>query len=153
MTYKLTAGIVAALALLVVLGLGLVSLFSRRPDNLGIHDGRLAGCPDTPNCVSSQANDEAHRVAPLRFSDPADEARRRLVEILKGSPRVRIIKETETYLHAEFTSAIFRFVDDVEFLIKADSGEIEVRSASRTGRSDLGTNRRRVEVLREKFEG
>ena len=52
--------------------LGLVGCAGDRPDNLGAQDGLLAPCPNSPNCVSSQANDERHRIAPLLFSgDPA----------------------------------------------------------------------------------
>jgi uncharacterized protein (DUF1499 family) len=46
-----------------------------------------------------------------------------------------------------------RFVDDVEFLLVPAERVIHVRSASRVGYSDLGTNRKRVEALRAKFEG
>jgi uncharacterized protein (DUF1499 family) len=65
--------------------------------------------------------------------------------------RVEIIENRDNYLHAEFTSLIFRFVDDVEFLIDAPNGVIQVRSASRKGYSDMGVNRRRVEEIRKQF--
>jgi uncharacterized protein (DUF1499 family) len=58
----------------------------------------------------------------------------------------------DRYIHAEFTSALFRFVDDVEFQIDAESGLIHFRSASRVGRSDLGVNRKRMESIRMAFE-
>lgn len=66
-------------------------------------------------------------------------------------PRTRIRRDEAAYLHAEFRSLIFRFVDDVEFLLDADAGVIHVRSASRLGYSDLGVNRRRVEAIRQAF--
>jgi len=62
-----------------------------------------------------------------------------------------IITEEGSYLHAETRSFLFRFVDDVEFMMDTDSRVIHVRSASRTGYSDLGVNRRRVERLRRAF--
>ena len=138
--------------LLIVLGavvmLALLSVFSRRPDNLGVKDGKLAPCPSTPNCVSStQAADDAHRMEPLRFDGSAAEAMGHLKRVLVGQPRARIITEKETYLHAEFTSLVFRFVDDVEFLIDAEAKVIHFRSASRVGRSDLGANRARMERI------
>ena len=55
---------------------------------------------------------------------------------------------TETYLHAEFKSAVFRFVDDVEFFADEGAGVIQVRSAARVGNSDLGVNRKRLETIR-----
>lgn len=81
----------------------------------------------------------------------ADEAMTRLKRILSGLPRVRIITADERYLHAEFTSLLFRFVDDVEFLIDEDRREVHFRSASRVGYSDLGANRARMEQLRRLF--
>jgi uncharacterized protein (DUF1499 family) len=66
--------------------------------------------------------------------------------------RVRIVTAEECYLHAEFTSALFRFVDDVEFLLDDGTKTIHVRSASRVGYSDLGVNRRRVEAIRYRFD-
>jgi len=65
--------------------------------------------------------------------------------------RTKIVTEKEDYIHVEFRSAIWRFVDDVEFYLGDDGETIHVRSASRMGRSDMGVNRKRVERIREKF--
>jgi uncharacterized protein (DUF1499 family) len=92
-------------------------------------------------------------VAPLSFQGSAVEAKRRLIGVLREMKRAEIKTDRENYVHAEFTSLIFRFVDDVEFLIDASAQVIHVRSASRTGTSDLGVNRRRVEEIRRKFSG
>jgi uncharacterized protein (DUF1499 family) len=119
-----------------------------RPAALGVRDGRLAPCASSPNCVSSQASDETHRIAPLRFSGAAEAAIGRLAEIVRSLPRATLISAAGNYLHAEFRSAIFRFVDDVEFLADEATGVIHVRSASRVGTSDLGVNRRRIEAIR-----
>ena len=75
---------------------------------------------------------------------------RSLREWMKDThPRATIIEETGQYMHVEFRSRIFGFVDDVEFLV--DDRVIQVRSASRVGRSDLGVNRKRIEALRLQF--
>ena len=114
----------------------------RRPDNLGVTNGRLAPCRRTPNCVSSQADpsDPEHYIAALKGTM---EAVRKAVESL---PRATIVSEKQNYLYAEFRSKLLGFVDDVEFF---DDGEaIQVRSASRLGRCDFGVNRARVEKLR-----
>ena len=66
--------------------------------------------------------------------------------------RCRIVAERHDYLRYEFTSFVFRFVDDVEFLIDQDTKLIHFRSASRVGHSDLGANRRRMVRFREAFE-
>jgi uncharacterized protein (DUF1499 family) len=120
-----------------------------RPVNLGVRDGKLAPCPASPNCVSSQGADRDHAVAPLRFAGSPGDAMDRIKGLVNGMPRARIVSETTVYLHAEFTSALFRFVDDVEFLIDEPGGTVHVRSASRIGSSDLGVNRKRVEAIRQ----
>jgi uncharacterized protein (DUF1499 family) len=112
----------------------------------------LAPCPPVHNCVSSRATDAPHRVEPLRFEEAADDAMRRAVTAIGKLPGARIVTTSDTYLRAEVTTPVFRFVDDLELLIDADSQVIHVRSASRAGRWDLGTNRRRVERLRKLFE-
>ncbi len=123
------------------------SMFSwKRPDDLGVRGGQLAPCKRSPNCVSSQANpaDVEHYVAPLHGSMQA------LHQALKAMPRVSVISESDNYLHAEFRTRLMRFVDDVEFYL--DGTVIHVRSCSRLGRRDFGTNRRRVERLRALIE-
>ena len=105
----------------------------------------LPPCPVTPNCVSSQAGD----VEPFRFSGPAGEAWQRLIGAVESLKRSRIVEQSDQYLHAEITSRVFRFVDDLHCLLLPDQQLIHVRSASRIGFSDLGVNRRRVEALRE----
>ncbi|WP_152054343.1 DUF1499 domain-containing protein [Tautonia marina] len=124
---------------------------SKSPANLGVEDGRLAGCPDSPNCVSSQSDDPEHRVEPLPLRGSASEALGRLKSVLEAMPRTRIVDERNGYLHAEATSLVFGFIDDLEFLVDEDEQVIHVRSASRVGHSDLGVNRDRVERIREAY--
>ena len=78
----------------------------------------------------------------------AEDALVRLQRVIEQMPRSTIISTDELYLHAECETWLFRFVDDVEFQIDAEAKQIQVRSASRTGYSDLGANRSRVEVMR-----
>ena len=119
----------------------------------GAAGGRLAVCPESPNCVCSQDTDARHAIAPLRYKGYSFErARKVLLGVLSGMKRTRIVEDTGAYLHVEFTSAIFRFVDDVEFLFDAGSGTIHMRSASRAGYSDFGVNRRRMEAIRSQFD-
>jgi uncharacterized protein (DUF1499 family) len=111
----------------------------------------LAPCPEKPNCVSSLATATRHFIEPLQFTGEPVDAWARLKAILQRQTRTRIVAEQDGYLHAEFRSAVFRFVDDVEFAMQEELMVIHVRSASRTGYSDFGVNRRRVERLRERF--
>lgn len=128
-----------------------LSLLSRRRPPLGIRDGRLLPCPPTPNCVCSQCDDPAHRLEPFPFTGPAADALERLKTVLAAHPRTRLVTVTPSYVHAECVSAVFRFVDDVEFLLDPQQAVIHCRSASRVGRFDLGTNRRRLLALRRAF--
>lgn len=120
------------------------------PINPGLIAQRLAPCPDTPNCVSSQASEASQRVEALRYSGDAAAAQNQLLIALKGMDRVRIRHADANYIHAEFRSALFGFVDDVTLLF-AVPGMIEVRSASRVGYADFGVNRQRVEAIRSRF--
>jgi uncharacterized protein (DUF1499 family) len=113
---------------------------------------RISPCPDSPNCVSSQSNDSAHFIEPLRYTGNLADARQKLIELLENSKRTRLISVETDYIHAEFRSLIFNFVDDVEFYFSSEDRIIHVRSASRTGYYDFGVNRRRVERLRLTFE-
>ena len=121
---------------------------------LGVSNGELMPCPTTPNCVNSQGADENDKILPFHYNGTEQEAKERLLEVLKSEARAKIIIENENYVRAEFTSSLFRFVDDVEFYIsKTSTGAtiIDIRSTSRLGSSDLGANRKRIERLRSKF--
>ena len=108
----------------------------------------LPACPDSPNCVSSQASSERHRIDPLQVGETAEQAQAKLLAELASRPRVEITVNEPQRVEAEFTSAVLRFTDDVLFLIN-DNGVVDVRSASRVGYWDMGANRSRVEDLRE----
>jgi uncharacterized protein (DUF1499 family) len=128
----------------------LMALFScagARPPEVG-RGGPLAPCPSSPNCVSSDAHDEAHAIAPFALAAPADDAWAVVQAVVAEQPRTTVLTRQPRYLHAECRSALFGFVDDLELALRPEEGLIAVRSASRLGRSDLGVNRRRVEQLR-----
>ena len=108
----------------------------------------LAPCPSSPNCVSTQAQDEGHAIAPFRYRKSRAEAKEALKEVIRSLPRIKLVEEDESYLHYEFTSLLLRFVDDAEFLFDDESKTIHFRSASRTGYGDLGVNRTRMEQMR-----
>ncbi|MEP6958653.1 MAG: DUF1499 domain-containing protein [Nitrospirota bacterium] len=113
----------------------------------------LSPCPSSPNCVSTQAQDESHAIAPLRYQKTRAEAKEALKAIIRTLPRTKLVEEDDTYLHYEFTSLLLRFVDDVEFLFDDEAKTIHFRSASRTGYGDLGVNRHRMEEIRTLIEG
>ena len=113
----------------------------------------LAPCPSSPNCVSTQATDEGHAIAPYRYRKSRAEAKEALKAAIATIPRTKLVEEDDAYLHYEFTSLLLRFVDDVEFLFDDESKTLHFRSASRVGYGDFGVNRRRMEELRSLIEG
>ncbi|MFB8790376.1 MAG: DUF1499 domain-containing protein [Potamolinea sp.] len=120
----------------------------KRPINIGVQSCQLAPCPNTPNCVNSQSLDAKHRIKPLTYNSTPKQAIGDLKKVIQNWERTTIITETENYLYAEFASAFWGFVDDVEFLLDENSKVIHVRSASRLGQSDMGVNRKRIETIR-----
>ena len=120
-----------------------------RPNNLGVRDNRLSSCPSSPNCVSSQASDEEHRIAPLAFNGDPDSTFARLKQVLARRSDTAVIEEKPGYLRVELRTTLF--VDDGEFLLDRAGRVIHVRSASRLGYSDLGKNRSRMEDIRREF--
>lgn len=135
------------LALLLVVGCS-----GKSPDNLGLHDGRLAPCPETDNCVSSQSDSPPHAVAPIKAQGGEEMVMAKLADVIESMFGAKIIKIDGPYLHAEFTSRVFRFVDDVECHYIANEDIIHIRSASRIGHSDFNANRERVEEIRQRFK-
>lgn len=119
-----------------------------RPSTLGLREGRLAPCPASPNCVASDAADATHAIAPFAPTISAGDAWRIAHNAVASLSRTTIINDTGSYLHAECTSPILGFVDDLELALDGSGNIIAVRSASRVGYSDLGVNRTRVETLR-----
>ena len=112
-------------------------------------DGQLAPCPTSPNCVSSLASDDLHRVEPLILTAPIDSCWENITKAIKAIPRTLLIDKTPRYLHVEVRSFLFRFVDHLELAASADNHRVDIRSASVTGHSDMGVNRKRVEKIRK----
>ena len=121
-----------------------------RPE-LGIVNGKLQPCPPSPNCVNSMAEDDKHFTQAFYYAGDSMRAWQALTAIIRDMDRTEIISQTGTYLHVEFTSAIFRFVDDAEFLLNPKARKVEVRSASRMGRSDFGVNDKRLKEIKKLF--
>ena len=117
----------------------------------GVVSHRLAPCPDSPNCVSSLSSDVRHGEPPLTYSGTREEARQVLLGVVNSMPRTKVVTSTEDYLHIEYRSTVFRFVDDVEFLFDDTAKVIHFRSASRVGYSDLGVNRKRIRAIKDEF--
>lgn len=122
-----------------------------RPLDLGLTTGRLRPCPASPNCVSSEEGTPPDKQV-QSFPAPTGSAdMKRLAALLTAWERTEVITSTADYLHAECTSRLWRFKDDVEFRFDSAANVIHVRSASRLGEGDLGVNRKRVDAMREEW--
>lgn len=149
----LAAGLLLALLVVPV-------LLSLRVPSFAPVEGRLQPCGAAPNCVSSQADDDAHRVAPLALPESGDpkELFVRFLQRIEARKDARVVMRLPlldprrpmlpTYAHCEFVTPFLRFRDDVELALDEAARVVHVRSASRVGYSDLGANRKRVEALR-----
>ena len=121
-------------------------------DSLTDSGQTLAACPNSPNCVQSiDTTDTDHYIEPLPLVTSPASAIQTVVQIIQQMPRTTVVTQTDHYLKAEFTSLIFRFVDDVEVLLDPASQQFHIRSASRTGYGDFGVNRKRVEAIRSEL--
>lgn len=127
-------------------------IFSSSVAATGINHSYLEPCPSSPNCVVSQSGDEEHTIEPITYQSDRATARETLLKVLSVVPRTEVTEQTDDYIHAESTSRIFKFVDDVEFYFPENEDVIHLRSASRVGESDLGVNRRRIEQIRLAME-
>lgn len=145
------------LSILVLIGSGLLAgqaMLSHSPpsQNLQPTAGALPACPETPNCVSTQATRAEQKMEPIKVSGDPSQAFQRLIKLVQEQPRTKLVEQSDDYAHFECTTFVFRFVDDVQLLLDRERGLIHFRSASRVGHSDLGTNRRRMATLVKKFE-
>lgn len=126
-----------------------------RPADLGAKDGKLRAMPRSPNAVSSQADpqrDAGHYIAPFACHGDPQRMWQRLTALVRELPGVEVVSANDRYLHAECSSQLLGFVDDLELLLDRASDLIHVRSAARLGRRDFGVNRARIESLRAKLD-
>ena len=113
----------------------------------------------TENSVTSQAAlypDHPQRkyadIAPLRLKGDGPATLARIKAIVESMDGAKVVKSEPDYLYAQFTTRLMKYVDDVEFWYDPAAKVIQVRSASRVGRGDLGVNRKRIEAVRAALE-
>lgn len=146
---KILLYIILGILLLIALGYIVLSISSRKQPELGLINGQLLACPGTPNCVCSEWQGEKSFVTPLMYTATADDAWRKIKQAIVETGGV-IVTEQKGYLHSRYVTPFFRYIDDVELRLDEDQHVIHIRSASRVGRSDFGTNRKRVAMIRSK---
>lgn len=148
-----------ALAVVAVLVAARLGMFAGRPPaDLGVRDGRLKPPSRTPNSVTSQADlwpdaplRDYARIEPLPMAGDARASIARIAAVVDDLPGAELVEQRDDYLYARFTTAMLRFVDDVEFWVDPAAGVVQVRSASRVGRKDFGVNRARIEQIRQRL--
>lgn len=132
-----------------------LGVITQADSNAEITRFSLRACPESPNCIQTyDAADDSHYKAPLIPKATIQQTTDALKTAIKNSGG-EIISEQALlpagyYLHAEYTSKWIRFVDDVEVVVQAD--RIQIRSASRIGRSDFGVNGERFDTLKTMYQ-
>lgn len=147
---KMTAVIFTGVALAIGLYFVYLSIMSRKQPLLGLEDDKLLACPVTPNCVCSEYPNSPGYISPLELTVPDDEAWGKINQVVKTMGG-NIMEQQTGYLHASFTSRLFRYVDDLELRLDKQHQLIHVRSASRVGHSDFGVNKKRIDSIRAMF--
>ncbi len=145
-TVLFSLGALVLLGFIVLIVMAIMS--QKAPDTLGLKDGKLAPCPESPNCVCSeqvQSSDKEHFIQPIQ----ADKALWAKFKAIIQEQGAEIITDDGNYVHATFSTPVFHYVDDVELRFDEAASLIHIRSASRMGRSDFGVNRARVEKLKQ----
>src|SRR5260370_38557281 len=87
---------------------------ANNPTPLGLVDGKLRPCPNTPNCVCSMDGAPARHIEPLAFRGDPNVAMSRLKAVLADQTRTRIVPEKSHYPHAACGSVVVRFLADLE---------------------------------------
>ena len=96
----------------------------------------LKPCIKVSHCVREDLNVE-------RIDSPFEKVK----SIIENTPRTKIVESDGDYLHAEVTSRIMKYVDDLEISFFPDKNNLIIRSESRVGDGDFGVNRKRVDLI------
>lgn len=125
----------------------------KEPRKTGIVDGKFYPCPKKPICVSTQASqsDEKHYIKPIELTASTKEVMNKIIKIIRSMKRTKILEQKDNYLRVQFTTALFRFKDDVEVYLDKTEKLIHFKSQSRIGGYDWNANRKRMEDFRKIF--
>ena len=149
---KLTFFIIISLFITFVVYLFILGLNSKNGSAPGLINNKLSHCPDTPNCVNSEYPEQQdHYISPIdiiskqKINTSPLPLLKDIIQEMGGT----VIRQSDNYLAGTFTSNIFRFVDDIELRFDNEKNLIHFRSASRVGRSDMGVNKKRVNLIKQ----
>ena len=96
----------------------------------------LKPCIKVSHCVREELNVES-----------IDSPYEKVKSFVENSPRTKIVEFDGDYLHAEVTSRIMKYVDDLEISYSPEKNNLLIRSESRVGDGDFGVNRKRVDLI------
>ena len=96
----------------------------------------LKPCIQVSHCVREDLNVE-------RIDSPYEKVK----SFVENSARTKIVESDGDYLHAEVTSRIMKYVDDLEISYIPEKNNLIIRSESRVGDGDFGVNRKRVDLI------
>ena len=97
----------------------------------------LKPCIQISHCVREELEVE-------NISEPFDSIK----QIIENTPRTKIVENDGDYIHAEVTSRIMKYVDDLEISYESENNKIVIRSESRVGDGDFGVNKKRVDLIK-----
>ena len=96
----------------------------------------LKPCIQVSHCIRDELNVES-----------IDSSFEKVKSIVENMPRTKIVESEGDYLHAEVTSRIMKYVDDLEISFLPERNNLLIRSESRVGDGDFGVNRKRVDLI------
>jgi len=144
-TQSLASTLVSIIALSLMTG---CSVLPQTPP--GVYQGQLTPCPTSNNCVISDRRDAAHYLPAWETNQTPEQVKLKLMAILQQHPNIQIISHSEFYIHGQYRSDWFGFIDDLEFLIEENA--VQIRSASQLGYSDFGANKKHLLIIKKAFE-
>jgi len=100
----------------------------------------LKPCVQISHCVREELNVE-------KINSPYEKVK----TIVQNIPRTEIVESDGDYLHAEVTSKIMKYIDDLEITFLPEDNNLIIRSESRVGDGDFGVNRKRVNLITNKI--
>ncbi|EAZ91824.1 DUF1499 domain-containing protein [Crocosphaera chwakensis] len=116
--------------------------------NERIVENHLLPCPSEVACVASWPQENQSYIAPIVYHIDKNQAKEILSKVLTRVPRTHVIETKNNYILAESKGKFLGGIDELEFYFPPKLSIIELRSASRKGKLDLGVNRRRLEQIR-----
>lgn len=108
----------------------------------------LPECGWLPNCINSQSGRGAQASEPITANA---EQWQQLKGWIAQQEDWEITVDDGNFIQAIVKTPLMRFLDDIQLLFLPDEQLIQVRSSSRLGFSDMGTNASRVETLRDQL--